>query len=109
MGDLIKVYKLLHGYYNVDWPRLSSVHSTRGHHMKLFKKLTFIVKVKFFHSESDKCLELLYQMKLFYHPLPPLSLDSHWIDVGLGHEERVMEPELYFVIKAFVYIHAFKT
>ena len=39
-GDLIEVYKLLHGYYDVDWSRyftLSSVHHTRGHHLKLFK------------------------------------------------------------------------
>ena len=33
-GDLIEVYKVLHGYYDIDWSKyftLSSVHSTKGH------------------------------------------------------------------------------
>jgi len=39
-GDIIETYKLLHGYYDVNWSRyftLSSVDHTRGHQMKLFK------------------------------------------------------------------------
>jgi len=37
---LKKTYKLLHGYYDIDWSRyfmLSSVYHTREHHMKPFK------------------------------------------------------------------------
>jgi len=40
-GDLIETYKLLNGYYDVDWTKffmLSPVQNTRGHHMKLYKK-----------------------------------------------------------------------
>lgn len=51
-GDVIEVYKLLHGYYDVDWSRyftLSCVHSTRGHHMKFFSQtIMFTVEVKLF-------------------------------------------------------------
>ena len=40
-GDLIETYKLLKGYYNVDWSNfftLSPMHQTRGHQLKLYKK-----------------------------------------------------------------------
>ena len=40
-GDLIETYKILNGYYNVEWTKffsLSPVQSTRGHQQKLFKK-----------------------------------------------------------------------
>jgi len=67
--------------------------------------VTFIAKVKLFHSESDKYLEL-YLMKLFYHPLPPLSKQA-LIVTGLTLDMDMNngpEPELYFVIRN-VYIH----
>ena len=40
-GDLIETYKLLKGYYDLDWTgffTLSPVQNTRGHHTKLYKK-----------------------------------------------------------------------
>ena len=42
-GDLIETYKLLNGYYNIDWSNfftLSTAHHTRGHYLKLFKNPT---------------------------------------------------------------------
>ena len=48
-----------------------------------------------------------FQMKLFYHPLPPLSKQA-LIVIGLTLDmdmNKGLEPGLYFVIKAFVHIH----
>jgi len=51
-GDLIEMYKLLKGYYDVDWPKFftfSPVHQTRGHQLKLCKKPARLqLRAKFF-------------------------------------------------------------
>ena len=42
-GDLIEVFKILNGYYEIDLTKfftLTDVSNTRGHHMKLFKSHT---------------------------------------------------------------------
>ena len=39
-GDLIETYKILNGYYDIDWSKLfilNTYQTTRGHSMKLFK------------------------------------------------------------------------
>jgi len=50
-GDLIETYKLLNGYYGVDWTKffmLSPGQNTRGHHMKLYKKSKLQLRSNFF-------------------------------------------------------------
>jgi len=51
-GDLIETYKLLKGYYDVDWSKFftfSPVHQTRGHQLKLYKKPARLqLRAKFF-------------------------------------------------------------
>jgi len=61
---------------------------SRSLHEAVLEAITFIVKVKLFHSESDK----LHLMK-FYHPPPPLFKATVDMDMNKG-----LEPELYFVI-----------
>ena len=44
-GDLIEVFKILNGYYEIDPTKfftLTDVSNTRGHHMKLFKSHTIL-------------------------------------------------------------------
>jgi len=40
-GDLIETFKILNGYYDIDWSNLFTLnhtsHGTRGHHLKLQK------------------------------------------------------------------------
>ena len=105
-GDLIEVYKVLHGYYDIDWSRyftLNSVHSTRGHCMKLFKKQSHLLLRSNFFTQR---VISFYLMKLFNHPLPPLSKQA-LIVTGLTSDmdmNKGPEPELYFAIWN-VYIH----
>ena len=37
-GDLIEAYKLLNGYYNVDWSKFFTLSPIRGNQVKLYKK-----------------------------------------------------------------------
>ena len=54
-GDLIETYKILTGKEDIDKNQLfqlsSNIHSTRGHHLKLFKKPCRINVRKFFFSQ----------------------------------------------------------
>ena len=100
-GDLIEVYKLLHGYYDADWSRyftLSSVHSTRGHCMKLFKKQSrLMLRSNFF---TQRVISTWQRVISTWNSLPDevvlspttstfkASLDSHWFDIGHGYEQR---------------------
>ena len=67
-GDLIEVYKLLHGYYDVNWSRfftLSSVYHTRGHHLKLFKKPSrLLLRSNFFTQRVQHQQSLLSKQVL---------------------------------------------
>ena len=51
-GDLIETYKILNGYYDIDWSKLfilSTYQTTRGHSMKLFKKPSRLnIRLNFF-------------------------------------------------------------
>jgi len=82
----------------------TSVNSTREHHMKLLKRQSHLLLRSNFFTQR---LIRTFQMKLFYHPLPPLSKQA-LIVTGLMLDmdmNKGLEPELYFGIKAFVYIH----
>ena len=56
-GDLIETYKILTGKEDVDRNQLFQLspnkHSTRGHHLKLYKKPCRINVRKFFFSQRD--------------------------------------------------------
>ena len=62
-GDFIETYKLLNGYYNVDWTKFfspSPVQSTIGHQLKLFKKLVELqLRSNFFTQRTVNMLNPL--------------------------------------------------
>ena len=90
-GDLIDTYKLLNGYYNVDWTKFfspSPVQSTRGHQMKLFKKPSRLqLRSNFFTQRTVN----------MWNSLPPTvvsvtnvssfkqKLQEYWTDIGYGY------------------------
>ena len=90
-GDLIETYKLLNGYYNVDWTKFfypSPVQSTRGHQMKLFKKPSKLqLQSNFFTQRTVN----------MWNSLPPTvvlatnvssfkqKLQEYWTDIGYGY------------------------
>ena len=50
-GDLIETYKILKGYYDIEWSQLFTLNlsNTRGHSMKLYKKQSrTILRLNFF-------------------------------------------------------------
>ena len=60
-GDLIEVYRIMNGIEEIDWKLLfskSPYHETRGHTMKLEKKVILDVH-KVFFTESNRLLECL--------------------------------------------------
>ena len=87
-------YEVLHGYYDIVWSRyftLSSVHSTRGHCMKLFKKQSrLLLRSNFFIQRVINTWNSLPD-KVVLSPTTSTfkaSLDSHWFDIGHGCEKR---------------------
>ena len=93
-GDLIEVYKFLHGYYDVDWSRyftLSSVHHTRGHHLKLFKKSSRLLLRSNFSTR--RVINTWNSLPAEVVSAPTIStftvsLDNYWNDIGYGYEQR---------------------
>ena len=51
-GDMIETYKLLRGFYDIDWSNLFTFNPashTRGHHLKLYKRqCTLQLRANFF-------------------------------------------------------------
>ena len=61
-GDMIELYRLLHGFDKVDYRKFVKLCSegsrTRGNNLKLFKERSrLLIKSKFFSQKSCKCLE----------------------------------------------------
>ena len=93
-GDLIETYKLLNGYYDVDWTEffmISPVQNTRGHHMKLYKKLSKLqLRSNFFTHRVINMWNYLPEavvsastVSLFKH-----ELDEYWTVLGYGYVQR---------------------
>jgi len=93
-GNLIEVYKVLHGYYNIDWSRyfaLSSVHSTRGHCMKLYKKQShLLLRSNFFTQRMISTWNSLPDEVVLSPTTSTFkaSLGSHWFDYGYEQRPR---------------------
>ena len=94
-GDLIETYKLLNGYYNVDWTKffsLTPVPSTRGHYAKLYKK-TFKLQLRsnFF---TQRCVNMWNSLPEFVVSATSIQsfkqqLDEHWSVIRHGYEQRL--------------------
>ena len=91
-GDLIETYKLLKGYYNVDWSKyftLSPVHQTRGHHLKLYKRPARLqLRANFF---TQRVINEWNRLPSDVVSAPTISLfkqkfDVFWRDQGCGYE-----------------------
>ena len=79
-GDLIETYKLLKGYYNLDWTgffTLSPIQNTRGHHMKLYKKHSRLqLRENFLHRELSTCIVLSIDCHVLKYTLFVYTFDS---------------------------------
>ena len=94
-GDLIETYKLLNGYYNVDWTKffsLTPVPSTRGHYAKLYKKpFKLQLRSNFF---TQRCVNMWNSLPEFVVSATSIQsfkqqLDEHWSVIGHGYEQRL--------------------
>ena len=91
---LLRPIKLLNRYYDVDWTKffmISPVQNTRGHHMKLYKKLSKLqLRSNFF---TQRVINMWNQLpttgisastvSLFKH-----ELDEYWTSSGYGYVQR---------------------
>jgi len=70
---------------------LSCAHSTRGHHMKLFKKPSrLLLRSNFFTRRVISTWNALPE-EVVSAPTVSIfkaSLDSHWTDIEYGYEQR---------------------
>ena len=93
-GDLIETYKLLKGYYNVDWSNfftLSPVHQTRGHHLKLYKKPARLqLRANFFTQRVVNEWNSLPSDVVLAPTITSFKqkLDMYWKEIGCGYEQR---------------------
>ena len=93
-GDLIETYKLLNGYYDVDWTKfftLSPIRNTRGHHMKLYKQTSKIqLRSNFF---TQRIINMWNSLPATVVSAPTVSLfkqklEKYWTSTGHGYEQR---------------------
>lgn len=93
-GDLIETYKLLNGYYDVDWNMFftpSPLQNTRGHQMKLYKKSSkLILRSNFF---TQRVINLWNSLPSSVVSATTVSmfkqrLDEHWTTSGYGYAQR---------------------
>ena len=93
-SDLTETYKLLNGYYDVNWTKffmISPVQNTRGHHMKLYKKLSklqlrsnfFTQRVINMWNQLPATVVSASTVSLFKH-----ELDEYWTSSGYGYVRR---------------------
>ena len=102
-GDLIETYKLLKGYYDLDWTRfftLSPVHNTSDHHMKLYKKHSRLQLRENFYTESYQHVELLLEAVVSSSTLSTWisnkNLMSFVIAQDMDNMYKGLVPKLYF-------------
>ena len=92
--DLIETYKLLKGYYDLDWTgffTLSPVQNTRGHHMKLYKKHSRLqLRENFFKQRVINMWNSLSQtvVSASTASIFKQKLDEHWNYIGYGYVQR---------------------
>ena len=92
-GDLIETYKILRGYYDIEWSQLFTLNlsNTRGHCWKLFKKQSrTTLRQNFFTQRVINVWNSLPDhvvsapnVALFKH-----HLDCYWEQIGYGFEQR---------------------
>ena len=94
-GDLIEVFKILNGFYNVKpneffTPAVST--NTRGHHMKLFKPHSRLnVRSNFFTQRVINLWNNLPKEIVSTNTVASFKakLDKCWDSTGHGHEQRL--------------------
>ena len=111
-GDLIEVFKILNGYYNINPVQFftpSDVTSTRGHPMKLFKS----------HSRLNICSNFFILRVIgSWNSLPDeivtansvgvfkAKLDKYWLSKVYGYEQRfALQPIIFNYLFFCLYIH----
>ena len=93
-GDLIETYKILNGYYDIDCSKLflmSTVHSTRGHSMKLFKRPSRLkMRLNFFTQRVVSTWNSLPEEVVSAVTVSDFKqkLDLYWGKLGYGYEQR---------------------
>ena len=93
-GDLIETYKLLKGYYNLDWTgffTLSPVQNTRGHHTKLYKKHSRLqLRENFFTQRVINMWNSLPETVVSASTVSVFKqkLDEYWNCIGYGYVQR---------------------
>ena len=94
-GDLIEVFKILNGYYEIDPTKfftLTDVSNTRGHHMKLLKSYTRLnARSNFFTQRIINSWNSLPQEVVSAHTIASFKseLDDYWSSSGYGYEQRL--------------------
>jgi len=106
-GDLIETYKLLNGYYGVDWTKfftLSPVQNTRGHHIKLYKKSSKLqLRSNFFTQRITNIWNSLPAIVVSASSVSVFKqrLDDHWNSLGYGTKAWCLN----FIFLAVRYIY----
>ena len=94
-GDLIEVFKILNGYYNINPLQFftpSDVTSTRGNCMKLFKPYTRLnIRSKFFTQRVITSWNSLPDEVIAANSIGCFKskLDKYWGQIGHGYEQRL--------------------
>ena len=94
-GDLIETYKLLNGYYNVDWTKffsLNPVSSTIEAIMQSYNKKPSRLQLRLIFF-TQRCVNMWNSLpevvvsatniQLFKH-----RLEEYWLDIGHGYVQR---------------------
>ena len=94
-GDLIEVFKILNGYYEIDPTKfftLTGFSNTRGHNMKLFKSHTRLnIRTNFFTQRIINSWNGLPQEVVSAHTIASFKsmLDNYWSSSEYGYEQRL--------------------
>ena len=92
-GDLIETYKILKGYYDIEWSKLFTLNTsnTRGHSLKLFKKQCRTKQRLNFFTQRVVNIWNLLPHHVVSTPTIALfkqQLDCYWKQQGHGYEQR---------------------